>query len=239
MMQGKTQTVHKFLSIETLDGTLARRVHCVLKDAILTLEYKPGEILSKPEICLALGVSRSPVSEAIAKLADEGLVDVIPQAGTFVSRFSMAEILEGLFLREALEMAAVEHVAQHITNDQVQQLHTNMAHQKAQVSLGDFASFHLLDREMHDLIMSFTGFKHLVSLAETSWLQVNRARRLDLPSQGRLQSSYQEHTDIVSAIVNRDPVAAQKATRYHLRQLIKHIKPLELARPDLFLTPGK
>ena len=94
--------------LDTFAGSLAQKVYLSLKEAILTLTFAPGEILRKPEICAELGVSRSPVAEAVARLASESLVDVVPQAGTFVARFSMEEIREGAFLREALEVAAID-----------------------------------------------------------------------------------------------------------------------------------
>ncbi len=89
--------------LDRFSGSLGQRVYQTLREAILSLSYRPGEILRKPEICEALGVSRSPVADAVARLASEGLVDVVPQAGTFVARFSMEEIREGAFLREAIE----------------------------------------------------------------------------------------------------------------------------------------
>ena len=93
--------------ISTFEGSLAGRVYLSLKDAILVLKFPPGSILRKGPICDRLGVSRSPVSEAITRLSSEGLVDVIPQSATRVAYFSMAEIREGAFLREALELASV------------------------------------------------------------------------------------------------------------------------------------
>lgn len=210
------------------------RVYHVLKDAIMSLGYGPGEILRKSEICDILGVSRSPVSEAIARLAAEGLVDVVPQAGTFVARFSMDEIREGAFLREALEIAAVERVADSVTDAQLTLLRRNLRVQEALVEDGDIDGFYQMDAEMHDLIMSFTGYKRLAQLAESSWVQVNRARYLNLPSPGRIQETVREHQDIVAAISARDPVAARRAIRLHLRQLIKYLEPLEIEHPELF-----
>ena len=125
-MQGEKDTDHQLMPLDSFSGSLSTRVHLVLKDAILSLFYKPGEILRKTEICATLGVSRSPVTEAVAKLAAEGLVEVVPQAGTFVSRFSMDDIREGAFLREALEMAAVEYVALNITDQQKVLLRRNL-----------------------------------------------------------------------------------------------------------------
>ena len=94
---------HRLQPLESFAGSLGAKVYQTLRQAILSLSYRPGEILRKPEICAELGVSRSPVSDAVARLAGEGLVDVVPQAGTYVARFSMAEIREGAFLREAIE----------------------------------------------------------------------------------------------------------------------------------------
>lgn len=215
-------------------GSLAQKVYMSLKLAILSLVFRPGEILQKSEICEELGVSRSPVAEAVARLSAEGLVDVVPQAGTFVARFSMAEIREGAFLREALELAAVEVVAETITEEQLVLLRRNLRVQEALVEDGDIAGFYQMDAQMHELILSFTGYRRLAMLAETSWVHVNRARRLNLPTPGRMQATLNEHKAIVAALEARDPQAAREATRHHLRQLIKFLEPLVQERPELF-----
>jgi len=237
-MQEKNLPDRHLLPLNNFSGALSARVHGVLSHAILTLAYRPGEIIRKSEICAALGVSRSPVSEAIALLATEGLVDVVPQAGTFVSRFSMDEIREGAFLREALELAAVEIVAKTITDAQLVLLRRNLRVQHALAEDEDFDGFYETDAQMHDLIMSFTGFKRLSQLAGSSWIQVNRARHLNLPSPGRIQETVREHREIVDAIEARNPKAARRATRRHLRQLIKYLEPLETERPEVF-DPAK
>ncbi len=226
------------LPLSRYEGTLAVRTYLSLKDAILSLAYEPGEILRKREICDVLGVSRSPVSEAIAKLSAEGLVDVVPKAGTFVSRFSMDEIREGAFLREALELAAVEQVANIITGEQVAMLRQNLKQQEEMIAAQDFAGFYDKDAELHDLIMSFTGFRRIGQMAQSSWVQVNRARHFNLPTPGRIQETIEEHKKIVDAIAARDPEKARKVTRDHLRQLIKYLEPLETKRPDLFEAPS-
>lgn len=234
VMQQDKDTMPQLLPLDRFSGSLSTRVHLVLKDAILSLVYRPGEILRKTAICDTLGVSRSPVSEAVTKLAAEGLVDIVPQAGTFVSRFSMDDIREGAFLREALEMAAVEHVAQTITEPQAVLLRRNLRLQQALADDGDIEGFLQVDSDMHNLIMSFTGFKRLALLADTAWTQVLRARHLHMPTPGRMQSAIKEHAAIVAAIIARDPEAAKLATRDHVRLLVKYIEPLEAERSDLF-----
>jgi len=220
--------------LDTFEGSLAQRVYLSLKAAILSLAYRPGEALRKPEICEALGVSRSPVSEAVARLAVEGLVDVVPQSGTFVARFSMAEIRESAFLREALELAAVEIVARTITDDQLVLLRRNLRVQEALVADGDVAGFYQMDRQMHEMMLSFTGYRRLATLAETSWVHVNRARQLILPQPGRVQDTLTEHQRILAALEAHDPAAARDATRHHLGQLLTFVEPLARTRPDLF-----
>ena len=224
----------RLLPLDRFSGSLGLRVYQTLRQAILSVSYRPGEILRKPEICVALGVSRSPVSDAMARLAAEGLVDVVPQAGTFVARFSMTEIREGAFLREAIELHAVGTIAATITDDQLQLLRRNLMVQAALVADADIPGFYQADAALHELILSFTGFRRLAVVAETAWLHVNRARQMILPVPGRVAQTLEEHRAIVAALEARNPAAAREATRSHLGQLIRHLEPLERDRPDLF-----
>ena len=233
-VQGESGGAARLTPLDNYSGSLAARVYQSLKDAIMSLALRPGEILRKGEICSQLRISRSPVSEAMARLASEGLVDVIPQAGTYVSRFSMNEIREGAFLREALELQAVEHVAGAISDEQLTMLNRNLRMQELLVADSDFPGFYKLDSEMHEMIMSFTGFRRLAHLAQTSWHQVNRARQLILPNEDRVAETLEEHKRIVAALEARDPDAARAATRAHLRQLIHYLEPLEREHPELF-----
>lgn len=224
----------RFRPLDAFAGSLAQRTYHALQHAILSLEYRPGESLRKTEICKALGVSRSPVSEAITRLAAEGLVDVIPQAGTYVARFSMAEIREGAFLREAIELAAVEFLAPRITDEQVIRLRRNIRVQEALVEDGDFAGFYTLDGELHDMILAFTGFRRLGQVAEVAWVHADRARQLILPVPGRVAETLAEHVAIVNALEARDAAGAREALRLHLAQLMTFLAPLEAEHPDLF-----
>jgi GntR family transcriptional regulator, rspAB operon transcriptional repressor len=226
--------VERLRPLAEFTGSLGQRVYQTLRHAILSLAYKPGEILRKPDICEALGVSRSPVADAVARLQAEGLVDVVPQAGTFVARFSMQEIREGAFLREAIEVASIERVASRVTDEQLQLLRRNLTVQTALVVDGDIPGFYAMDAAMHELLLSFTGFPKLAQVAETAWLHVNRARQLILPVPGRVQATLAEHQAILAALEARDPVAARDAVQAHLRQLISYLEPLERDRPDLF-----
>lgn len=246
MLQGERQPVQEaaievqlpprrpLRPLDAFQGSLAQRVYGSLREAILSMSSRPGDILRKSEICEELGVSRSPVSEAVARLAVEHLVRIVPQAGTYVARFSLDEIREGAFLREALELAAVEKVAHSVTEDQLVQLRRNLRLQQALIEDMDIAGFYQTDAAMHELILSFTGFRRVAALADTSWVHVNRARQLILPASGRVQATLSEHQAIIAAIEARDPKAARDATRVHLGKLIGFLEPLARSRPDLF-----
>jgi len=220
--------------ISKLSGSLAQRVYEALRMAILAMDLTPGTPLKKQVICEQLGVSRSPVTEAITKLASEGLVEVIPQSGSRVTKFSMSEIREGAFLREAIELAAVARVAAERTEEQLAELNRNLRLQALCLEDRDETGFYREDERMHELIFAFTGYPKLNALATTGWVQVNRARQLLLPMRGRAFDAYQEHTQILAAIRDREPELARQAMRKHLSELVTRLEPLAESRPDLF-----
>ncbi|WP_254055828.1 GntR family transcriptional regulator [Ruegeria sp. EL01] len=220
--------------ISTIEGSLAQRVYLAIKQAILGLDFPPGAILRKASICDRLGVSRAPVSEAIARLAAEGLVDVVPQSGTRVSYFSMIEIREGAFLREALELAAVAKVARDLTDEQRKKLSRNMRLQELLIEDEDVPGFYQADEEFHALLMEFTGISKLTDVAQTVSLQVNRARMLLLPTPGRIAETIAEHRTIFDAVSRQNVPNAQEAMRLHLGQLMPRIEMLQQEKPELF-----
>ena len=225
------------LKIRTLDnfqGSLTDRTFLAIREAIMELNFLPGEIIRKHDICNALGVSRSPVSEALAKLRNEGLVEVVPQSGTFVSRFSLQDIKEGAFLREAIELACIEILASNISEQQLIDLNRNLKLQKVLAETDDYQGFYQLDAEMHGMIMDFTGYKNLAKVTKTGWVQVDRARQLLLPVDGRLKKAFQEHRAVIKALEQNDVALAREKMRTHLNQLILLLTPLEKKHPDLF-----
>lgn len=219
--------------IAMIDGSLADRVHTVVKEAILSLDFPPGAIVRKGAICDRLGVSRAPVSEALARLSTDGLVDVVPQSATRVSFFSLDEIREGAFLREALELATLAKVAAELGDDQRKILSRNMRLQELLIDDDDVEGFYQADEEFHQLLMSFTGFQRLSAVAQTVSLQVTRARRLLLPTPGRIAETLREHRAIFDAVLDRDADAAQAAMRHHLGQMTPRIERLLAERPEL------
>lgn len=220
--------------LDRYEGTLARRTYLALREAIVALRIAPGTALRKEEICRQLGVSRFPVSEAVTRLAAEGLIDIVPQAGSFVARLSMREIREGAFLREAIEVAAIEHLVPLVTDDQLRALHRNLAMQGAVLDDGDIGEFYELDDRMHAMLLDYTGFPRIARIARGAWVHVDRARQLILPMGDRVRRTLEEHRAILAALERRDAPVAREAMRAHLRQLMTVLAPLEAQRPDLF-----
>jgi len=227
-----TQTLT--LDINNLDGPLGQRVYTALRNKVLTMAYEPGYVLRKGALCEQLGVSRSPVTEALNRLSTDGLVDIIPQSATRVSQFSMFELREESFLREAVETAAVAKVAVEHTDEQLTILSRNLKMQNLLVEDEDFQGFFEADLEFHELILAFTGFPRVASAAGQLSLQLHRARMLILPERGRPAEAVAEHQSILAGIKARDANAARAAMSLHLRQLITRLEPLERQHPEYF-----
>lgn len=226
--------VTKLPSLSDLTGSLADRVYAAVKSAILCLDFPPGALIRKSAVCDWLGLSRSPVSDALTRLSSEGLVDIVPQSGTRVARLSMDAVREDTFLREALEVAAARHAALHRSEETLARLMRNIEMQRLLVADVDGEDFFRTDETFHLTIMNTTGMTRLPTSVRAISQHVDRARLLLMPEPGRMTDTVEEHVLIFEALRAQDSLAAEQAMRHHLRQLIQRLEPLEAERPDLF-----
>jgi DNA-binding GntR family transcriptional regulator len=162
-------------------------------------------------------------------------VEVVPQAGTYVARFSIEELKEGAFIREALEVAAIRKLASLITKQNLIELRRNLRLQRAFIDDEDVQGFYSLDSQFHSIILDATGFRKLSRLADTAWMNVNRVRRLLLPVPGRIEATYDEHKKIFSALEKQDIGLSERVLKEHLRKLMTYVAPLEKNHPEYFL----
>ena len=146
----------------------------------------------------------------------------------------MDEIRGRAFLREALELAAVESIARTIVDEQVKQLKRNLRVQQALVDDIDVEGFCASDSEMPNLILGFTNYRHLAAMVETSWLQVIRTRQLAQPNPRRVEDALAEHKTIVSALEARDPDVARQTAKTHMCQLLLNLEVIEMDSSDQF-----
>src|SRR5437763_16474837 len=132
-------------------------VYDALREAIVTTELEPGRQISENEIADKLGVSRTPVREALARLRDDQLVQIVPQLGTFVSRISVSGVDDAQFLREALECSAVRLAAERADDIDVATLRALIARQEVARDSGDPDAFFVLDDELHSTLCEMSG----------------------------------------------------------------------------------
>ena len=206
------------------DQSKAERVYHDLRRRIRELTLPPGAPLRKEEIALALGVSRAPVSEAIARLADEALVDVFPQHGSFVAPIRAQDVRESLFIRTALEVEAIRRVTQRVNADLIARLEDNLAAQEVALKDGDFATFYDLDEALHAAIFSAIESPRAQRLLDAARAPLDRPRRIALPEQGRPEATFAEHRRLVDAIRSEDPEFAAAAMRAHLSMVAKVVE---------------
>lgn len=203
-------------------GNVTAHVTDALRTAIVTLSFKPGESIDKGAICERLGVSRFPVSEALARLQAEGLVDILPQRGSTVSLVRIGDVAEYMLIRKALESEAVRAVTRQHSSALVEALQRNMIYQRTAAELGDRAGFHLRDLEFHDIILSEMRFLKMKAIIESSRANLDRARRLILTPR-RLEVTMAEHQPIVDAIASADADRAAEAMRAHIDSVMKEL----------------
>jgi len=215
--------------------SMAAQVHAYLKRALLTLQLRPGEPLSEKELSVRLGVSRTPVREALIKLADEGLVDILPQRGTFVAPIRVSEVAEAQFVREALEVAVVRRVAQEATPELVRALEDNLAQQAEAIRAQDLELFMRLDEALHRRLSDEVRLARAWKVIQSVKGQLDRVRYLSLPEPGHLALLQVQHAAIVEAIAARDVERAGEAMRTHLNEVFGSVRVLMRSRPEFFL----
>lgn len=194
----------------------SERVYRYLRRRIRELELPPGSRLKKNEIAIQCGVSRAPVSEAIARLADEGLVDVFPQNGSFVSPIRKEDIRESLLIRTGLEVEAIRCVTKDADEELLGQLDENLEAQEAALQDNDMVMLDDLDEAFHATIFSAVESPRAQRLLDEMRALLDRPRFHALPEDDRPKRTLDEHRRIVDAIRTGDPEFAGAAMRVHL-----------------------
>jgi DNA-binding GntR family transcriptional regulator len=210
------------------------QVYAALRDAIVRAELAPGQKLSENDLAGRLGVSRTPVREAIARLREDRLVEVIPQLGTFVAPISAQAVADAQFIREALECAAVRLAAEHATDDDVAALEENVRAQERARDGDDFDSFYVLDDSFHQHISNLSGHPMAWAICQRAKGHLNRVRRLSLSFGGYLASMVEDHRSITAALARQDADEAELAMRYHLRMVLREVPQLRTDHPEYF-----
>jgi DNA-binding GntR family transcriptional regulator len=161
------------------------RIQAALREAILGMRLLPGAALSEKDIAESYGVSRTPVREALLRLAEERLLDIYPQVGTFVSRIRLDGLSDAMVIRTALERVTVRAAAERTDAATGAELRANLARQRATDRAGDLDAFHAADEDFHQIIARAAGHPHLWRVVKQEKVQVDRCRLLTLPQPTR------------------------------------------------------
>ena len=215
-------------------GAPARlEVYSALRGAIVRGDLFPGAQLSENALAAAMGVSRTPIREALARLRDDRLVEIVPQLGTFVARISEQGVADAQFIREALECAAIRHATQLATSDDIADLEANLEDQGRPGKAGDLEAFYLLDDAFHRGLTDLSGHPTVWSVSERAKSHLNRVHRLSLGMPDYLGDMVLE-IGVLDAVAAHEPDAAEDALRHHLRMVLKELPTLRRRRPDYF-----
>jgi DNA-binding GntR family transcriptional regulator len=217
----------------------ADRAYQHLRRLIRDMVLAPGTHLQKDHIAAELGISRAPVSEAIARLAGEMLVDVFPRHGSFVAPIREKDVRECLFIRAALEVEAARRVAALGDQTVLDRLEENLAGQTRAFDRGDVIGLYELDQRFHDMLLEVLGFPRAAHLRMAASVPLDRPRQFALPVDERAAATVVEHRRIVDGIALGDPNYAGAAMRSHLAMSGRAVE-LGLAQLDpLFADPGR
>ncbi|NLT94961.1 MAG: GntR family transcriptional regulator [Clostridia bacterium] len=201
-----------------LDGykPLREIVFETLRDAIINQVLRPGERLMEIQLAEELGVSRTPVREAIRKLELEGLVVMLPRRGAYVAGISMKDILEVFEVRAALEALAASLAAERITDEELDEMERQLVKETEETEANNLRNIVEIDTTFHDLLYKAARNERLVNFVNLLQEQLHRFRSASLARPGRSKTALEEHRKILEAIAARDAKLAERLAREHI-----------------------
>lgn len=219
---------------ERTNGSARGRVYSLLRDAIVASEFHPGQRLSEKDLAARLGVSRTPIREALVRLRDDRLVEIVPQLGTYVSRISHQALGDAQFVRESLECAAVRLAAKSAQEEDIAVLRGILASQREANEAGEENRFYVFDDELHRTLCDLSGHGIAWSVAQRASGHLNRIRRLSMTMPNYIHEMISEHEAVVDAVARREPKRAERALREHLRMVLAALSEIEHQHPEYF-----
>lgn len=187
-----------------------------LRQAILTGELKPGERLMEIHLANRLGVSRTPIREAIRKLELEGLVTMIPRRGAEVAQITEKSLNDVLEVRRAMDALCVELACDRITDEELESLRQACDGFEAAVRTKDAKKIAQADVALHDIIVRATGNQRLIQLVNNLSEQMYRYRFEYIKDFSQHETLIEEHRIIYQSIVAKDKATAAAAARTHI-----------------------
>lgn len=200
------------------DKTLRKRVYKYLRDKIIRGELPQGERLVENRIAKELGVSRTPVREALHNLEMEGLLEAVPRVGYIVKPISEAEVYEICEIRTAIEVLAVRWAMARDRERLIRDLRRNLETTDRRVSRGKIRAFVDLDAQFHEIIARHSGSQRLLEMALMLRKHMLRYRLESIYQEDNVRRAIEGHKAVLRAIEEGDPAAVEEALRRHIEQ---------------------
>jgi DNA-binding GntR family transcriptional regulator len=202
---------------------LSKKVYRILKERIIKGDLAQGSKLFEAKIAKQLGVSRTPVREAIRELAAEGFVKISPNQGVEISNISIEDIQEVLQIRAVLEGLAAKFAATKITKEKIKELENFNKNMEKFISKDDISNFIKESEKFHGLILNIYGNNRLVQIRKNLDDQIHRYRSISLNIPGRLKHALEEHKKITEALKQGDLLKADELSKMHIENELKNI----------------
>jgi DNA-binding GntR family transcriptional regulator len=196
-------------------------VYNVLRQAILSSMMKPGERLNVEELAEKLGVSLTPVRQAIQQLANEGLIEIKPRSGTFVASLSVRDVEETFDIRCALECLAAEKAVGHVSREDIKRLKELLKSLRKSIRNEEDRKTHERDNlEFHRVVIRASGNQRLAEMYEelNAHIKIARIHRGEADWPSRQAEEQAEHERIVAALVKGDATEVVNAMRQHIHR---------------------
>ena len=216
------------MAFENRHRRLSEQVLEEVKRLIVTGSLPPNTQLSEVELSKRLGVSRTPVREALIRLAEDGLVNIFPQIGSFVAPISIEAVKQAQFIREHLECALILELAKCIDNKILRQLRMILKQQSVAARHNDWDTFYTLDEDLHSAFATASGHPAVWRVIQQSKTQLDRVRHVGDCEPEHVELLVAQHTAIVDALANGDAVEAQELMRSHLREVFTTMRELSI-----------
>ena len=199
----------------------------VLKENIVMLELEPGSRISENELASEIGVSRTPIREALIELSKSKIVKIYPQKGSYVSLIDWELVEEALFMRLTLEKAVVRLACQGIEEEKIQELEKNVKLQKFYIDNNEAGELLELDNQFHKELFAITNKIHIYRLMSVMMLHFDRLRTLRT-------KAVEDHLKILEAIRNKRPLEGEQVMERHLTRYIIDEKIVKEKYPQYF-----
>jgi len=211
-----------------------QQIYHLLRKAIVTCRIQPGASLSEKEVSDAFGVSRQPVREAFIKLSEVRLLKVRPQRATIVPKIVIKQVLDGRFIREAIETSVVAQAAKTLSSETLVKLSETIEAQSRVAATQDIANFLALDDIFHSQIAEGIDCMAAWAVIEDLKAHMDRTRYLTLGEISPLSDLLTQHRTIFHALEARNEAKAVAAMKEHLQELGSTLWRVSRNYPDWF-----